>query len=56
MVVVNLADWPRFFISAVMAPERQPRFFVRAVVGLAIGRDVSTGANIAVGLSGLSLW
>ena len=49
----------------VMDPINWPRFFVRAVVGLAVGLSevdglaisgaVSTGLNVAVGFSELSL-
>ena len=50
----------------VVEPTSRPRFFVGAVVGLAVGLSgadglaiggaVLTEADIAVGFSGLSLW
>ena len=56
MVVVDLASRPRFFIRAAMGLAGRPRFFVGAVMVLAIGEAISTGANVAVGFFGLSLW
>ena len=48
----------------VVEPMSQPRFFdgaavglaIGGAIGLAIGGAVSTGADVAVGFSGLSLW
>ena len=61
VVVVDPIGRPRFFA---MDPAGRPRF--GAVVGfaiglsgadgLAIGGAVSTGADVTVGFSGLSLW
>ena len=34
----------------------QPCFFVRAIVGLAIGWAVMIGREVAAGLSGFFLW
>ena len=63
-MVVEPTDWLRFFVRAGVGPAGRPRFFVGAImglainraVGLAIGGAVSTGADVAVGFSGLSLW
>ena len=49
-MVVILADQPRFFVGAVVG------LAIGGVVGLAIGEVVLTGTDIAVGFSGLSLW
>ena len=45
MMVVNLADWPRFFDGTV----------VGLVVSLAIDRAILTGADVAIGFFRLSL-
>ena len=50
MVVVDLAVWSRFFVKAAMGSA------LGRAVGLAIGGAVSTGADVAIGLSGLFLW
>ena len=49
MVVVDLADRPRFFVGATMG------LAINEAVGLAIGKAILTGRNIAVGFSRLSL-
>ena len=64
-MVVDLTDWPRFFVKAVMGLAPRPRFrFIEMFVlgvslgganGLAIGRAILTRANVAVGFYGLSL-
>ena len=60
VVVVDLASRPRFFVGATVGLLDRPHFSVRAIigfiVGLPIGRAVSTEVNVAVGFSGLSLW
>ena len=50
VVVVDLTDWPRFYIRAAIG------LGIDKVVGLAIGGTISTGTDIAVGFFGLSLW
>ena len=49
IVVVDLADWLRFFIGAVVS------LGIDKAVNLAIGRAISMKTNIAVGFFGLSL-
>ena len=66
MLVVDLADWPRFFVRAAMGSAGWPcfRFIGISIMGvdlggvdsLAIGEAVSTGVDVAIGFSGLSLW
>ena len=56
MVVVDLASRPRFFVKVAMGPESWLRFYIGAIVDLAIGRVVLTGTNIDVGFSELFLW
>ena len=48
---VLVAGQPRFHLAALVGLLRR-----RAIVGPAIGGAVSTGGEVAVGLSGLSLW
>ena len=55
LVVMDLTSWPRFFVGAVIGPISWP-LFVGTFVGLAIGRAILTGREVAVGFSGLSLW
>ena len=63
VVVVDPAGRPHFFVEAAMDLAGWPRFFVKVPVGLAlggavnlaIGRAVSTKADVTVGFSGLSL-
>ena len=50
VVVVDLAGRPRFFVGATVG------LVIGGAVGLAIGGAVSTGTDVAVGFSGLSLW
>ena len=62
-MVIDPASWPTFFVKAAVGPAGWPRFFDGAViclainkaVGLAIGGAILTGADVAVGFSGLSL-
>ena len=49
-MVMDLVGQPRFFIGAAMS------LVIDGMVGLAIGGAVSTGTDVAVGFSGLSLW
>ena len=49
-MVVDLADQPRFFVRATMG------LGISKVVSLAIGKAVSTGTDVAIGFSGLFLW
>ena len=56
VVVVDPIGRPRFFA---VDPAGRPRFLavgLGGADGLAIGGAVSTGADVAVGFSGLSLW
>ena len=58
-MVMDLTGWPRFFVGAAMDPVGWPRFLaigLGGADGLAIGGAVSTGSDVAVGFSGLSLW
>ena len=48
--MVDPAGWPRFFVGAAVGPAG------RLCVGLAIGGAVSTGKEVVIGFSGLSLW
>ena len=68
VVVVVLAGWPRFFVGAAMSPASWPRFHFTGMSmmgiaiglgranGLTIGGAISTGADVAMDFSGLSLW
>ena len=49
IVVVNLAGQPRFFVGVTIG------LGIGGAVGLVIGGAVSTGTDVAVGFSGLSL-
>ena len=49
IVVVDLAGQPYFFVGAIMG------LSISRAVGLAIGGVVSTGTDVAVGFSRLSL-
>ena len=57
---MDLANQPGFFVGTAMGSIDWPGFFVGAIVGLTVGLAtggaVSTGADVAVGFSGLSLW
>ena len=57
---MDLASWPCFFVGAVIGPIGCLSFFVGVIVGLtaglAIGRTVLTGANVAVSFFKLFLW
>ena len=56
VVVVDPIGRPRFFA---VDPAGRPRFLavgLGGADGLAIGGAVLTGADVAVGFSGLSLW
>ena len=63
-MMMNPIGWPRFFVGAAVDPASWPCFgaFVGLAVGLgradglAIDGAVSTGSDVAVGFSGLSLW
>ena len=48
-MVVDLADWPYFFIGAIVG------LAIGGAVGLAINGAILTGADIAVGFFRLSL-
>ena len=48
--MVDLAGQPRFFVGVAVG------LGIGGAVGLAVDRAVSTGTNVAVGFSGLSLW
>ena len=58
---MNPIGWLRFFIGAAVDPAGWPCFgavvglAISRAVGLAIGGAISTGADIAVGFSRLSL-
>ena len=50
---------PRFFVGAAVDLPGRPCFLavgLGGADGLAIGGAVSTGSDVAVGFSGLSLW
>ena len=48
MVIVNLAIWLYFFIKTAMDLVGWPRFFIEAMMSLAISIAVLTGRKIAV--------
>ena len=48
--MVDLASQPHFFIRAVVNLD------ISRIIGLAIGRAISTGSDITIGFSKLSLW
>ena len=50
VVVVDLVGRPRFFVEAIVS------LAIGRVVYLVIGEAVSTETDVAVGFSGLSLW
>ena len=50
MVVVDLADRPRFFVEAAVG------LAISEVVGLAIDKAILIGTDVAIGFFGLSLW
>ena len=57
--MVDPIDWPRFFVGTAVDPAGRPRFLavgLGGADGLAIGGAISTGSDVAVGFSGLSLW
>ena len=63
-MVVDPTGRPRFFDGAAVDPASRPRFGavvglaigLGGVDGLAIGGAISTGREVAVGFSRLSLW
>ena len=50
VVMIDLADWPHFFIGGVVG------FAIGGAVGLAIDGAISMEIDIAVGFFELSLW
>ena len=61
--MVDPTGWPRFFVGAAVDSAGRPRYGaviglavgLGGVDGLAIGGAVSTGSDVTVGFSGLSL-
>ena len=57
-MVVVLTSWPRFFVRAAvgLAIGKAVGLAIGGAVSLAIGEAVLTGIDVTVGFSGLSLW